>query len=137
MMVGVQVLTDVRLYASRAHALLTETLIFAFHAIHISRRTAEVGDITFEIFHLKDLLHLSHDRLLAARCDELALMRRYGTKRASAEASAMNIHRMTNHFVSRNYAAFRIFRMRQSSVRQVERSVDLRFRHRRIRRINI
>ena len=62
-------------------------------------------------------------------------MRRDGTERASTETSAMDINGEFDHFVSGNDLIF-IFRMRQTSVRQIERGIDFGSRHRRIRRID-
>ena len=48
--------------AAVARAFLTEGLIFARHAIHIGRGTAEVGDDTVEVFALGENLHLFENR---------------------------------------------------------------------------
>ena len=56
--VGVEVRTDLGMYAAGAATLLTSVEVAAMHAIHIGRRTAEVGEVALEVGHLHHLLHL-------------------------------------------------------------------------------
>ena len=72
--VAVHVRTDCRVDARRALALAADAQILAMHSVHVGRRTAEVGQIAFEVGHLNNLLHLAQDAFLASLDNELALM---------------------------------------------------------------
>ena len=57
-MVGIEVRTDLRMDAAGTSALLTGLEIAPMHAVHVGRGSTEVGEVTFEVGHLHDLLHL-------------------------------------------------------------------------------
>ncbi len=73
-MVGVEIGTGRGMQARRAETLGAKRAVASAHRVHIGRRAAEVGDISFEIGHPRDLTDLPQNRLLGARSDEFALM---------------------------------------------------------------
>ena len=111
--------------ARRAPAFAADIAVAAAHAVHVGRGRAHVGDVALEIGHARYALHLGEDRPLAARIDELALMRRYGAERAAAEAAAMDIDRVFYHLPCGDVAFAAVAGVRSALVRQVERAVEL------------
>src|SRR5690606_7634677 len=83
-----------------------------------------------------DGFHFFQNRFFRAAGNEFSLMRRDRTKAATAETSAVHVDRKTDHFVSRYRASFSVFWMGHTGIGQIEGSVDLRFSHRWIRRID-
>jgi len=55
---GVEVRTDLRMYAAGSPALLAGVDVAAMHAVHIGRRSAEVAEVALEVGHVDDLFHL-------------------------------------------------------------------------------
>ena len=134
-MVCIQVRTYFGVDARRAFALLTHGFITSPHLVHIGRRTAQVAKIPFEIRQFHYCLYFFQYAFLAAADDKLALMCRNGTESTTAETSAMNVDGELNHIVC-GYAFALIFGMRETRVRQVERTVEFRFRQGRLRRVD-
>ena len=62
--VGIEVRTDGGMYAAGTGTALACLLVASAHAIHVGRRSAEVGEIAFEVGHLSHLLHLAQYALL-------------------------------------------------------------------------
>ena len=122
--VVVQVLAYVGEDARGPFALLAHLLYAALHLVHVGRWPAQVRYVALKLGVMGDLLDLLKDRFLAARRDELALMRRYGAERASAKAAAMGVYRELDHVVRRNGSFTVVTRVGQSGVRQVEAVVD-------------
>ena len=77
-----------------------------------------------KIGHTGNLLHLSEDALTGPTHDELALMGRDGAESAAAKTATMDGDRVTYHLICGD-ALVAIFGMRQSSVGQIERAVNL------------
>ena len=123
-MVIVEIGTRLGMQTARTHALVANSRVLSSHTVHIGRRPSEIGNISFEIMHLRNFADFLQYRLLAARCDELSLVRRDGAESASAEASAVHVHRMPYHLVGRYPLPF-ITRMRQTGICHVKRLVDL------------
>jgi len=133
--IGVEVRTDLRMDTTGTTAFLTSIEVAAVHTIHIGRGSAEVGEVALEVGHRDHLTNLFHNTLFRSAGDKLALMGRDGAEGATAEASAMDVHRVLNHVVGRN-ALTLVLRVRLTSIRQVEGSVELLGGHRRIWRIH-
>ena len=57
-MVGVEIRTNLRMDAAGAFAFLAGIEVSSVHAIHISRWSAKVAEVAFEVGHLGDLFHL-------------------------------------------------------------------------------
>ena len=131
LMVRIQVGTDLRMDATGTLAPLTGVLVAPVHAVHIGAGTAEVGEVTLEVGHLDDLLHLLHDALLGAAADELTLMGGDGAEGASAETAAMDVDAELNHVVGGN-ALTLVLGVRLTGVGQVERGIELLGSHRRV-----
>ena len=106
-------------------ATVANLLHFAFHAVHIGRGAAEVADIALEIVHLGHLVDLLEDGLLRTGGDELALMRRDGTKATAPKTAPVHIDRKLDHLISRDITSFFVFGMRQTGIGQVKGTVDL------------
>ena len=133
-MVVVEVRTAPRMEARRAYTAAAQFPVAAAHAVHVGRRGPDIGYVTAEIGHAHHLLDFGHDRPLAARVDELALMRRYGAERAAAETAAVDIYRVLDHLPRRYGPAPSVTRVRSPLVRQIERVVQLLGRKRSIGR---
>ena len=133
--VGIQVRAYFRMDARRTLAPLARLQVFPLHAVHVGRRAAQVGKITLEIGHFRDLPDFFENTFLAAVDDELALMGGNGAERTSSETSPMQVHRKLDHLVRRDAFSL-VFGMGQPGVEQVERMVDFILRHRRIGRID-
>src|SRR3712207_3906862 len=133
--VGIQVRTNLRMYARRTLALPAYGFVASFHAVHVGRRTSQIAQVTFEVGQLCHFPHLFQDRLFAAAHNKLALMGGDGTESAPAEASAMDVDGELDHVVCRNPFAF-VFGMGQTRIRQVERTVELFLAHGRVGRIH-
>lgn len=121
--------------ARRTLAPLARLQVFPLHAVHVGRRAAQVGKITLEIGHFRDLPDFFENTFLAAVDDELALMGRNGAERTSSETSPMQVYRKLDHLVRRDAFSL-VFGMGQTGVGQIERMVDFILRHRRIGRID-
>ena len=130
-MVGVEVRTYLWMNTTGTLAFLTCLDITPFHAIHIRGGTTEVGEIAFEVGHLNDLSDLFENTLFRAAGDKLTLMGRDGTECTTAKASAVDIDAVFDHLVGRNTLTL-VFRMWLTGIGQVEGSIQLRCRHRRI-----
>ncbi len=135
-MVVVQVRAWLGVQAAGAHTFAAQIFIASAHTIHISRRSAKVGDVAFETFHLRHSLHLAQNRLLAARGDKFALMCRDGAEGTAAKATAVHIHRKAYHVEGRNAFPL-VARMRQTGIVKVERAVDFSGGHRWEHRIHL
>ena len=98
--VCVQIRADYGVYARWTLTFFAGFQVFTFHAVHVGRRASQVGQISLETGHFGDLLHFFQYAFLAAAHDELSLMGRNGAKRASSEASPVQIHGKLYHFVS-------------------------------------
>ena len=93
------------------------------HHIHIGAWSTQVTQISFEVRHLPDGLHLSQDALLGTAHDELTLMSTDGAEGTSSEASSMHADAEFDHLVGRNAFSL-IFWMWQSGVWKVEAVVQ-------------
>ena len=131
----IEVLADRRLQARRSRTALADRHILAMHAVHICRRSSEVGDDAVEIRQTAQPLYLAEDRSLGARDDLLALMGRDSTERATAKTTAVHADRPLDHVVSRD-AFVLVFGVRRILEGQIIDSVELLGRHRRVRRID-
>ena len=60
---------------TRRNTLGTNSFVFAFHAIHVGRRAADIGKIAFEFGVFGEFFDFFEDGLFTARSDELALVR--------------------------------------------------------------
>lgn len=118
--------------ARRTFAATAKSRIFSTHLVHVGRGTSQITQIPFEVRHFSDGFHFLENTFLASADNELSLMSRDGTESTSAKASAVDVDRELDHFISRNPLVF-VFRMRKAGVRQVERHVQLSLRHGRIR----
>ena len=132
--VGVQVRAYLGIDTRRTLALAALVLVGTPHGIHIGTRSAEVGEIAFEIGHLGDGLDFLQDAFLASAHDELALMRTDGTEGTSAETASMQVHGELDHIEGRDALAL-VLRVRQTGIRKVERHVEFALCHRRVRRV--
>ena len=134
--VGVEVAADLGPDAGGAHALVADPLLLALHLIHVARGPAEVADGAAVVGHLLDRFDLAQDGLLRAGGDEFALMGGDRAEAAPAEAPAMHVDGVLDHFVGGDGAALAIFRMGQPRVGQVEGGIDLRLAHGREGRVD-
>ena len=123
-MVGVKIGARLRMEARGTEAFFAHGLVFATKRIHVSTRSAEVGDITLEIGHPSHLPDLTQNGILGPGSNKLALMSRDGTESTSAEASSVHTNRMANHLISGDSLAL-VTRMRQASVREIKRGINL------------
>ena len=130
-MVGIEVGAYLRVYARWTFAFLASLFIASAHAIHVCRRATKVGEIALEVVHPNYLSDLTQDALLRAACDELSLMGGDCAECASSETSAVDIHRVLDHVVSRNALPL-VFGVGESGVWQVKGGVQLLGSHRRI-----
>ena len=133
--VGIQIRTNLGMYARWSLAALAGVRVVAVHAVHVCRRSAQIAKVALEVGHRDDLAHLLQDVLLRAASDELPLMSRDGAEGTSAETPAMNVHRELNHLVGGNSFAA-ILGVGESCVGQVEGRIELGSRHRGIGRIH-
>ena len=118
-----------------AHTLGAQRLILATQAIHICRRTTDIGDCTSKIGHLGYSLNFAHNRSLATRRDKFALMCRDCAERATSEATPMDIYRVLNHLPRRDIATPLVTRMRCAHIWEVECRVQLLARKCRVHRV--
>ena len=130
--VVVEIGAYLRVETRRTAALAAQLPVAAAHAVHVGRRGADIRKVAFEPGRFHHMLHFGEDRPLAARIDELALMRRNGAERAAAEAAAVDVDRMADHLPGRNVALARVTRMRGALVGEVERVVEFFGRERRV-----
>ena len=100
--VGIQVRAYFRMDARRTLAPLARLQVFPLHAVHVGRRAAQVGKITLEIGHFRDLPDFFENTFLAAVNDELALMGGNGAECTSSETSPMQVYRKLDHLVRRD-----------------------------------
>ena len=105
------------------------------HGVHVGTRPSKVGQVSFEVGHLGDGLHLAKDAFLASAHDEFALMRTDGAEGTSPETSAMEVDGEFNHVECWDTLSF-IFRVRQAGIGQVERYVQFALCHGWIGRIH-
>lgn len=98
-MVGVKVGTYLWVDTRWSLANLTGFKVVPTHAIHVGRRSAEVGYISLEAIHLDDLSRLAQYALFGAAGHKLALVSRYGTKRAAPETASVHIDGVFDHLV--------------------------------------
>ena len=127
--VTTQVGANLRVDARWASALVAGFLVFAFHAIHICRRSSEVREVSPEIGQVCDSLYFAKYAFLGAADDELALMCRDGAEGTSAETTAMHVHGEAYHVVG-GYAFAFVFGMWHPCVGEVEAVVDFLGGHR-------
>lgn len=127
LVVVVQVLAYLWMNTRRAAALLADGLVLATHAVHVCRRTSEVGDVTLEVGHVGYAFYLAQYAFLAATNDELALVCRDGAEGAAAKAASVQVDGVSNHFIGWDDTALGIFWMGQTRVRQIEGGIDLCF----------
>ena len=92
-MVGLEVSAEGGHRATIARTTAAEVGVLPFHAPHVGRWAAEVGDDTVEVVALHDGLHLAEDGGLAATGYLLALVRRNGAEGTTAKASTVDVHR--------------------------------------------
>ena len=105
------------------------------HAVHIRRRSSQVGDDAAPLGKRLQLLDLAQDGRFGARDDLLALVRGDGAERATSEAATVHTDRETNHLVGGNTLVF-IFGVRQVLERQRVDGILVLLRDRKVRRIN-
>ena len=91
-MVRIQIFTDDRRDAGRFFTFGTNTLIFAFHPVHIGGRTSQITQVSFEIWHFRDSLYFFQDRLFAPGSDELSLVGGDCTECTATKASPVHIY---------------------------------------------
>ncbi len=100
------------------------------HSVHVGRWAAQIAQVSFEIRHLDDFLHLLQNAFLASANHEFALVGRDGAERAAAETATMKVHGELDHLIRRNRFPF-VFRMRQTRIRQVESRIQFLGSHQR------
>ena len=127
--VGVEIAADVWPDAGGADAFVADPLLFALHLVHVSGGAAEVADGAAEVGHLFDGFDFFEDGGFGARGDELALVGGDGAEAAAAEAAAVHVDGMADHFVGRDGPTLPVFGVREASVGQIEGGVDLAFGH--------
>ena len=133
--VGVEVGTDLGMYAAGSLAPFAGGVVAAVHAVHVGRGSAEVAEVAFEVGHLDDLLHLAQYALLGAAGDELALMGGDGAEGAAAEAASVDVDRELDHVVGGDALA-PVLGVGLARVGQVEGGVELLGGHRGIGRVD-
>ena len=87
--VGVEVLTNGRMEARGTTTAFAKRRVTTSHTIHIRGGSSEVGDVAFEVGHLRHLLNLAQHALFAATDNELALMSRDGAEGTATETAPM------------------------------------------------
>ena len=65
-MVSIEVGTHLWVDTTGSLTLLADVQVVAVHAIHVGRWSTQIGQITLEVVHLHDLLHLVDDALFRA-----------------------------------------------------------------------
>ncbi|MPM07125.1 hypothetical protein SDC9_53431 [bioreactor metagenome] len=115
---SIYIVAEYRKQTGWASAFCATGLVQRSHAIHIGRRAPYIADIPTEIVHLFYLFNLIHYRVFAAALNETTLLHRNGAKTATAEASAVNGHAVSDHFVSRNGWFFIVARVGKTGVRE-------------------
>ena len=122
--VGIEVLTNLRIDARGPFAMLAGFLVASAHAIHVCRRTAKIAQIALEARHSHHFLHLPKDALLTSASDELTLMGGDGTEGTTAETTAMDVHGEFYHLIGR-YRLPPVLRMGHACIRQIEGGIEL------------
>jgi hypothetical protein len=123
--VGVQILADAREDARQAAAGRLDLPVLARQAVHVRRRSAEIGDDAGEAGRaIADLLDLAQDRLLRAALDDPPLVLGDRAEGAAAEAAAHDVDREADHLEGGNLR-LAVGRMRLALERRGEDAVHL------------
>ena len=125
---GVEVGTNLRVYAAGTLAFLAGIQVASVHPIHIGAGASEVAKIAFEIRHLNDLLYLVDDTPFRATGNKLPLMGGDGAEGTATKTASMDVDAELNHFVGRDAFAF-VLGMGLTRVGQVEGGIQLVCRH--------
>ncbi len=96
-MIGAQQFADRRMHARLPPANGFDLGPRALHLVHVGGGTADVADHAFEIGSSAIVADFGHDRFLAARLNDAALVGRDRTERAAAEAAAHDRDRVLDH----------------------------------------
>ena len=111
--------------AAVAAASAAELPVFASHAVHVCRRSAQVADDTVEAVGARQEPHLVEDGAFAAARYLFALMGGDGAEGTATETTAVDVDGVLDHLEGGYGASFLVFGMRESQVGQVEGGVDL------------